>query len=182
MSEKKHNLLLSRYCELISRHERMLRWQCLRHAYGDIDLSDDYFQEVALSLWRYFPSLSSLLSNELSPEQERAHIKRIARFALSHCSRKKRVDLQQLKIEMLCAFDHQGKEDEQLLDTFVNALPENYRTVISFYRLGYSDSEIADLLDLTPNAVRQRRYRAVAMMRSMYEKECNIINQTHHEH
>ena len=56
----------ARFRELLKRHERMLRWMCLRRAY-------DYFQEVSLALWQELLSLTP----DLPPKQERAYVKTV---------------------------------------------------------------------------------------------------------
>lgn len=166
----------AQYSELILRHERRLRWLCLRRAHGDIDLADDYFQEVALTLWKLLPAFPT----PLPPRQESAYIKQMALKVLANCSRKKQVDLRQLQIEMITALDRQREENEQLLNAFTDALPEKYRTVVALYRSGYEHSEIAHFLDLNVDAVRQRLHRATVMMRDMYEKENETINNLRH--
>lgn len=176
MNENRHSTA-ARYRELICRHERMLRWLCLRRAFGDPSLADDYFQEVALSLWQHLPSLKS----DIPLRQERAYVKEAARFVLGHCSRKERRDLKGLQAEMTIVFDQCDRENEQLLNTFIDALPQRERIAVGLYRVGYSKTEIAKFLDLQPNAVSQSINRAIARMREMYEKECNIINRLHHE-
>lgn len=166
----------AQYNELILRHERRLRWLCLRRTHGDITLADDYFQEVALTLWKHLPEFPLSLPRH----QENAYIKQVALKVLANCSRKKSVDLRKLQIEMVTALDRQKDENEQLLNTFAAALPEKYRSVVALYRSGYELSEIAHFLDLTPNTVRQQLHRATVMMRDMYEKENQTINNLRH--
>ena len=176
MNENRHNAA-AHYRELICRHERMLRWLCLRRAFGDPSLADDYFQEVALSLWRQLPSLTP----DIPLRQERAYVKEAARFVLGHCSRKERRDLKGLQAEMIIVLDQCDRDDEQLLNTFIDALPKRERLAVGLYRVGYSISEIAKFLNIQPSAVSQSINRAIVRMRNMYEKECNTINRMHHE-
>lgn len=175
MDRERHGAA-ARYREFLHRHERLLRWLCLRRALGDPDLADDYFQEVSLSLWRYLPNIDS----DMTGRQERFLVKRIARFALGHCTRGRHPDLRQLQAEMMIALDRRDKEDESLLNTFAEALPKKERVVVGLYRSGYEVAEIATFLDMKPNAVSQRLHRAVRMMQTMYEKENNRIKQMSH--
>ena len=161
----------ARFRELLSRHERMLRWMCLRRAYADIELADDYFQEVSLVLWQEIPTLTP----DLPPRQERAYVKKVARFALSHCSRKNRHNLQHLEPEMIIALDQLDKENEQFLNDLVDALPESDRLVVGLYRAGYEAPDIARFLGTSTNAVSQRYRRAVAKMKAIVEKENNLL-------
>ena len=148
MNEGVHNTAV-RYCELLLRHERMLRWQCLRRAHWDPDIADDYFQEVALTLWQQLPALEA----GITPLQERAYVKQAARFVLGHCSREKPLDLQRVRMEMAAAFAQRDKEDEMSLNSLVNALPEEDRQFVEFYRAGYSASDISHFLGLKSNTV-----------------------------
>lgn len=107
-------------------------------------------------------------------------MKRIAGYALGHCTRGRRQDLRQLQVEMTIALDRSNKDDKGLLNTFAEALPEEERVVVGLYRSGYKVAEIATFLDMKPNAVSQRLHRAVRMMQTMYEKECNMIKQVNH--
>lgn len=180
MNEKPHSAI-GRYHELLRRHERLLRWLCLRRAYGDIDLADDYYQEVALTLWRLLPSLTAVMP----PKQERAFVKTTARNVLGHCSRKNPPDLLMLQAEMITAFgrvDDGDAENEQLLNAFADALPEGERLAVGLYRSGYSVAEIARFLGITPDAASHRLRRAIEKMCQMYEKENNIIKNIRHEH
>lgn len=165
--KEENNSAAIRYCALLRRHERSLRWLCLRRAWGDPDLADDYFQEVSLLLWRYldrfYPSLS--------PRQERAYVKRAALYALSHCSRKKRLDQQLLRDDLTAALEQRDREDEQLLNSLVEELPEDDRIVVGLFRAGYDTGDIARFLGITPNAVSQRLHRIVTKMRTLYYKE-----------
>ena len=175
-NENRHSAAAN-YGSLLQRHERMLRWMCLRRAFGDPDLADDYYQEVALTLWRHLPDFD----NDLSWRKERAYVKQAARCVLSHCSRKRHPDLQRLEAEMVIALDQRDKDDEQLLNTFVNELPEGERTVVGLYRSGYSFEEIGVFLHLSSEAVRQRLHRATLKMQKMYEKECDTIKNKQYE-
>lgn len=178
MNEQGHNTI-SRYCEILRRHERMLRWLCLRHAFGDIELANDYFQEVALSLWKHLHDLST----EPTPAEERSYVKKGALFVLGRCSRKKHPDLLTLHAEMIASFgkaDNGYDENDQLLSSLIDALPERERLTVGLYRVGYTVNEIALFLGVTPNAVSKRLHRALNKMREMYEKECETLQQENH--
>lgn len=169
MNEKLHSAA-ARYSELLRRHEHMLRWLCLRRAYADIELSDDYFQEVCLFLWRQLPSLPS----GMPYKQERLYVKKLAVSALSRCSRKNRPDVRCIDPEMIIAVDQHAKENEQLLNDLVDALPGDDRLVVGLYRAGYEVAGIALYLGISPNAASHRLRRAIARMQSIMEKENNI--------
>ena len=175
MNENTHSAA-ARYCELIRRHERMLRWLCLRHAHGDPGLADDYFQEVALTLWEQLPDILP----DIPPQQERSYVKQAARHVLGHCSRRKPLDLQKLQIEMTLAFDRHSGENERLLNDLMEALPEDDYLVVKYYRAGFPAADIGRILGLTPNAVSQRLHRAVAKMCALYENDNNTLNKIHH--
>lgn len=176
MSEDCHRKDVSLFKEFLVRHERMLRWQCLKCAYGDPDRADDYFQDVVLSLWRYLPALPL----ELPPKEERAYVKRAARLALSKCRRKRRPDLRRLQVELADTLDSRRREGEELLNTLSGSLPEKYGEVVRLYRTGFNTSEIAQILGIGEEVVRQRIHRATVKMREMYEKECRTIKHIHH--
>lgn len=98
-----------------------------------------------------------------------------ARFALSHCSRKNRHNLQHLEPETIIALDQLDKENEQFLNDLVDALPESDRLVVGLYRAGYEAPDIARFLGTSTNAVSQRYRRAVAKMKAIVEKENNLL-------
>ncbi len=59
----------------------------------------------------------------------------------------------------------------EILDT-VLGLPEKYRTVIYLYYIeGYSSAEIADILSISPAAVRKRLQHGRKKLRLEYERE-----------
>ena len=169
MNEKLHSAA-ARYSELLRRHERMLRWLCLRRAYADIELSDDYFQEVCLFLWRQLPSLPS----DMPYKQEHRYVKKLALSALSHCSRKNRPEVKSIDPEMIIAIDQHAKENEQFLNDLVDALPEDDRIVVGLYRAGYEVADIALYLGISPNAASHRFRRAIAKMQTIMKIENKI--------
>lgn len=172
-----HHSAAARYCELIRRHERMLRRLCLWRAHGDPNRADDYFQEVALSLWEQLPDILP----DIPLQQERSYVKKAARLALSHCSRKKQPDMQKLQIEMTLALDRHSSENEMLLDNLMEALPEDDCLVVKYYRAGFPTSAIARILGTNPNAVSQHLHRAIVKMCRIYENDINTLKKIHHE-
>lgn len=161
-----------RYRELIMRHRRMLRLLCLRRAHGDPSVADDFYQEVVLSLWRY---LDGILT-DVHPLQERVYVRRAALFALGHCTRGRKPDVERLEAEMTMALDELDRDNERFLDDLVAALPsESERQAVGLYRSGYSYDDIGLFLGISPNAVAQRIHRAVEHMRQIYEQEQRTI-------
>lgn len=166
-----HDTPADRYCELIMRHERMLRWLCLRRARGNPDLADDYFQEVSLSLWRALPDIAP----GIPIRQERSYVRRAALYTLGHCSRHLQPDLSRLSCDLSLVLNAQpdaaADEDEHYLDEIIALLPPQMRTLLGLYRSGYTLDEIALYLDINPSAARQRYHRAILMLRAIDQQE-----------
>lgn len=162
----------ARYRELVMRHRTLLRWLCLRRALGDPDVADDYFQEISLTLWRYLGNISP----DASPKQERAYVRQAALYALGHCRRDGKADLYRLEADLAVALDESGREHEQFLDDLVAALPsEEDRLVAGLYRSGYTASDIALYLGISPNAASQRIHRLGERLRDIYQKEMQTL-------
>ena len=163
----------ARYRELVMRHRRMLLRLCLKRAFGDPSEAADLYQEVALTLWRYMGTLLP----DIPPRQERAYVRRAATFALNHCTRGKKPDLERLEAALAVALDETDHDNERLLDDLAAALPsEAERQAVALYRSGYTYDEVARIFGTTPNAVAQRIHRAVEHMQQIYEQEIQTIN------
>lgn len=138
----------------------------------DVDVSQEVAQDVYLAVWRdlrRLRSAASFLPWLRQMTRNRAH------HVLRSRVRRRRVfadqDIETL-VETSAAATGAGVgplEDERLqrLADAIDALPEESREVVSlYYREGQSVQQVATLLDLRPDAVKQRLLRARTKLRA----------------
>lgn len=67
------------------------------------------------------------------------------------------------------------RETNECIATFVDALPEIYRTVLALRDLdGFKNREIAEILGLSVDAVKIRLHRARRELKKRFEAECDL--------
>jgi RNA polymerase sigma-70 factor (ECF subfamily) len=67
------------------------------------------------------------------------------------------------------------RETNECIATFVDALPESYRTVLALHDLdGFKNREIAETLGVSVDAVKIRLHRARRELRKRFEAECDL--------
>jgi RNA polymerase sigma factor (sigma-70 family) len=138
----------------------------------DPELAQDVAQEVYLAAWRELPKLREPTS--FLPWIRQVTRNR-ARMALrGRRRRQKRVEPTDPDLLLSAAADPAPDAMERLLDqerreavaAAVDALPEGSREVVLlYYREGESVRQVADLLELSETAVKQRLHRARATLR-----------------
>jgi RNA polymerase sigma factor (sigma-70 family) len=138
----------------------------------DPELAQDVSQEVYLAAWRELPTLREPTS--FLPWIRQVTRNR-ARMALRGRTRRRtRVEPTDPELLLSAAADPAPDAMERLLDrerreavaAAVDALPEGSREVVLlYYREGESVRQVADLLELSETAVKQRLHRARAALR-----------------
>ena len=74
------------------------------------------------------------------------------------------------------------KEMNSCIRGIIDALPENYRTVLVLSELeGFTNSEIADITGISLQAVKIRLYRARTRLRKELEAKCNFYRDERNE-
>lgn len=67
------------------------------------------------------------------------------------------------------------KEMNECIQGYIASLPENYRTVIVLSEMeGFTNSEIAAILDLSISTVKMRLYRAKKKLKELLKANCNF--------
>jgi len=141
---------------------------------GDIKLSEDIAQEGFIQAWKK-------LSNLQEPEKFKSWLCRIVRhIALRSGSRWQR-DVSSDALELKEAVEPCSQESDpsqlasfadelEMMHQTMETLPENYRApLVLFYREFQSVQEIAQALDLSEDAVKQRLKRGREMLKGRIE-------------
>jgi RNA polymerase sigma-70 factor (ECF subfamily) len=75
------------------------------------------------------------------------------------------------------------REANECIANFVDALPENYRTVLAMSDLdGLKNREIADILGLSVDAIKIRLHRARRDLKRRFDAECDEANELACDH
>ena len=149
--------------EIVARYQSLL-CSIAYSSLGNLSLSEDLAQEAFVEAWKQLPKLED-------PAKVKAWLCGILRFKLSHHHRResrqplaRAGDLDeavQLASDLPDAEDTTMKAEEQaLLWNTLKTVPESYREVlILYYREQRSLASVADELDLTEAAAKQRLSR-----------------------
>ena len=137
---------------------------------GDFSRSEDLAQEVFLTAWQRMRDLRE-------PGKLRSWLCAIARNVAYAVYRRESKDalLKASNVEESAGVPHPAKNPAELAAqkerqrqvwAAIEQIPENYRVpLVLYYHEGQSAREVADALDLTEEAVRQRLSRARTMLR-----------------
>ncbi len=152
------------FVEIVARHQAMVCGITLG-ILGDFAASEDAGQEAFLTAWRKLQELRE-------PERLRAWLAQIARNAALGQLRRTRKhepleDAPDFPDQLPTPDENTATEDEAaLVRAFLHRLPETYRLpLVLFYREGQSVRAVAETLDLTEDAVKQRLARGREMLR-----------------
>jgi RNA polymerase sigma factor (sigma-70 family) len=128
---------------------------------GSLAVSEDIAQETFLSAWKN-------LANLQAPERVRAWLCGTARNLASRFHRDEKLPApleEEIPDGGTPADAAIGREEEAMLWAALEKLPENHREpLILFYRSGQSVREIAEALELSEDAVKQRLSRGRVML------------------
>ena len=152
------------FVEIVARHQAMVCGIALG-VLGDFAASEDAGQEAFLTAWRKLHELRE-------PERLRAWLGQIARnAALGHLRRKRGHDT----LDDAADFPDDSpapdeiaanEEEAALVRESLSKLPETYRLpLILFYREGRSVRAVAESLEISEDAVKQRFARGREMLR-----------------
>ncbi|MCH8193050.1 MAG: sigma-70 family RNA polymerase sigma factor [Planctomycetes bacterium] len=135
---------------------------------GNIELSEEIAQEVFLTAWQH-------LSELRSPSKLRSWLCGIARNIARDKNRISRQKKPEAPTKDIVARSHADsdpvelaitKENQEIIWESVSGIPEIYREVlILFYREQQSIKEVAELLDLSQDTVKQRLHRSRQMLK-----------------
>lgn len=151
------------FAQIVARYQALVA-SIAYNATGSLARSEDLAQETFLAAWRHLPSLAE-------PAKLRGWICGIARNLSANSHRRSRRepvhDAEPLEtaVETPTADDLPSdqaisREEEAILWRSIEQIPAPYREpLILFYRDGQSAERVAELLELSPDTVRQRLSR-----------------------
>jgi RNA polymerase sigma factor (sigma-70 family) len=153
------------FVEIVSRHQAMVCGIALC-ILGDFAESEDAGQEAFLTAWRKLDDLRN-------PERLRGWLAQIARnTALEHLRRRRKADPLDASVDLpdespgpdqLAA----SKEEAAMVRASLEQLPETYRfPLVLYYRENQSVRAVAESLEISENAVKQRLARGREMLRN----------------
>ena len=157
------------FAEIVRRYQSLL-CSVAFGATGNLATSEEIAQEAFLSAWRSIGSLKD-------PGKLRAWLCGIVRNMANNRVRKRSSDILSNASGMEpLRFEDDGstdpvestiaREEVDLLNRTLSGMPANYREpLVLFYREQQSVSRVAELLDLSPSAVKQRLSRGREMLR-----------------
>ena len=160
MEEQEDKYLL--FCSFLERHRRFIWNLCNRRADGDLAVGLDYVQEITILLWLQ----QDKLRPEATQQHERTWIKMIAHDYFRNLSQRKTIPVEPFDDDNLPAAAHtDDNSPARLLDEYMVCLPPPERQTVGLYVQGYKTKEIAQILETSAAAVRQRLHRAVGHMK-----------------
>ena len=155
----------------LERHRPFIWKLCNKYADGNLDVGLDYVQEVTTILWTRY----HCLREGSTLEQESSWIKYIVREYFNKLSQRKKPDIVTFSdLRSLPVVIVENSHLSELLADYMECLTPQERAVADLYVQGYSLIEMAKILEISPEAARQRLHRAIAHM-SEYAKEIDNI-------
>ena len=151
----------------------------------DVQASEDLAQEVFVAAWRGLGRLRAPESflpwlRQLARNRAHDHLRRHLRWRRRHAgseaeAAEREPDPGPLPPEHLVA-----EEERQALTEAIESLPDETREVVTlFYREGSSVRQVADLLDLSEDAVKKRLERArTAVREAVQSRFAEVVRRT----
>lgn len=174
------------YGRLVDRYRGLVCALCLTLV-RDVAASEDLAQDVFLAAWRGLPKLRSPASflpwlKQLTRHKARTHVMDRTRAPSLLPDEATR---EALVASLADPRPHPGEaalqaEEKRLLLEVLDTLPEDARELVTlFYREGRSVAQVAVLLELSEDAVRQRLSRARARLREgLLERFGELLGRT----
>ena len=149
--------------QVIANNQGRIRYIASRYCqHNDFD---DMYQEILMQLWRSFASFKGNSSRE-------TWLYKVALNTASTFVSKsiKRRELQQALSEVVRPEGVPGQENCQadILNAFMNTLPDIDASILMMYLDGLTSEEIADVVGITANAVRVRIKRIKTTFENQY--------------
>ncbi len=151
------------YTALVRRNAGLIRWLCLRQADGDQALCDDLVQEVLLGLWLH-------LDRYRRSVPEKVWVGWQTRTILYDYRRHRLPPPQRLAYEVADSLAEESLHAREQLDELAAYLTDDERHLVQLHLDGYKTNEIAQQMDLTPNAVYKRMKKVMEKLRYINDK------------
>lgn len=154
------------YTSLLLRHKKLIWRLCRRYARHDPDRCADLVQEVSIALWEHY----GCLRPDAGLLQERFWVISRTRTLLRNLHRGEEPPMLRLSREMADSMADERDKENDLLETLIDNLTEEERSLLQLRLDGYNAEEIAQRVGLTRDAVYQRLHRIVNKLKQ-YGKE-----------
>lgn len=162
-----------RFDRLIKHHRRLIRNLCWTRSVHDVALCADLVQHCYLALWQHLDDLQP----DATRWQETSWVFWRCRHVISHRAAHRRPDLPPLDPSMAdsLAVDTTDDDIRETLEELAVDLNEREHRYLQLNNEGYTAAEIAQAMQLTPNAVYVMRNRIIQKMRDTYQRTQNHI-------
>lgn len=144
---------------LAARHRGLIRSLCWWQAGGDADRVADLMQEVLAQLWH----ARHTLRPGATPAQERAWVRVRCRSVFEHLRRRPQVETVPLEAAQRVSVDDTTARDA--IDRLATDLTATEHRVLELVLDGYTDSEIGEVLHVTPAEARRLHAGMIEKMR-----------------
>ena len=151
------------YSALVRRNAALIKWLCLRQAKGDGALCDDLVQEALLGLWLHLDSYRPSMS-------EKAWVGWKVRTILYNYRRRRLPPPGRLAFDVADSLAEEAFHTREQLEELTAYLTDAERELVQRHLDGFKAHEIAEQMDLTPNAVYKRLHAIIAKLRKINEK------------
>ncbi|KRQ87959.1 ECF RNA polymerase sigma factor SigW [Caloramator mitchellensis] len=152
------------FVEFVNKHKNKLVMFCYTYT-KDINEAEDLSQEVFIKFYQNLRSFRFECSIS-------TYLFRIARnLSIDYIRRKRIKQVFGLFDVLKDDFDYDKTDERIFVRKCILELPENLRTIIVlYYYIGFKESEISNILNISPKAVEGRIYRAKQKLKKELEK------------
>jgi len=157
------------FAEIVRRYQNLL-CSVAYGATGKLNVSEELAQEAFVAAWKSLKSLQD--ASKLRPWLC-GIVRNLARSSVRATSRDVLADAGEIMLDHVANEANDpvqstiAREETALLDKTLSQLPETYREpLVLFYREEQSVKRVAELLDISPTAVKQRLARGREMLRN----------------
>lgn len=151
------------FSDLIERHHMHIRMRCWFRSDGDPALCAELVQDCYLDLWHHLSDLRP----DASPRQERSWVAWRCRNVFSHRLRRRRrwwLPLDKVPDDKVPVADDSGALRRQV-EEYASDLGPRELHYLRLYLDGYSNTEIAEKLNISVDSVYKMRRRVIDKMR-----------------
>lgn len=156
------------YCKLVERHKSMIRYRCFVRYYNNTERGKDAMQDVLKEIWVQLKELSE----PIKIENEKLWVLNIVRRELAAQNRTKQAKFE-MSFERITDTDYfkeNVSDDYELIEEIKQELKADEKLLQEKILHGFGNKEIAQIMNLKPNTVAQRKSRLEQKMKEIYDK------------